>query len=117
MDSFDDKDESFDNQNDNQIVLVDWQGAVSCLFCSVFDVSLFSGTDLPIEDVRQQMQDPKGLDILSCHVVSRTKKKDGVPIGNRSWRLKTYKNVVSFTKSEVIRVLSFFEKWEFFFFC
>ncbi len=34
--------------------------------------------ELPLDDVRQQMQDPK----------------EGVPVGDRSWRLKTYKNVV-----------------------
>ncbi len=59
LDSFEDKEgDSFDNENDKQIVLVDWQ-------------------ELPLDDVRAQMREPR----------------DGVRVGDRSWRLKTYKNV------------------------
>ncbi len=69
LDSFDDKDaESFENEQDNQIVLVDW-------------------TELPLDDVRAQMRDPR----------------DGVRVGDRSWRLKTYKNV--FVANEAVDYL------------
>ena len=69
LDSFDEKDaDNFDNEKDNQIVLADWQ-------------------ELPLDDVRMQMRDPR----------------EGVRVGDRSWRLKTFKNV--FVANEAVDFL------------
>jgi hypothetical protein len=56
--SFSGGDDSFDNEADENMVLVDWQ-------------------ELPLDDVRLQLQSTTG----------------GVRVGERSWRLRTYKNV------------------------